>query len=147
METLKGVRIFGYGTIIPMALIKETEQLPKQQDSVNGSFQSTACTRTPIEMEIDQKVPMNTDSWKNFTHNNENTTWSGVGSPTRINSSNNIQTLDQICKKRENSDNNTNNQGINNDLKNGGVLFNEKLIGQIIEKAEFGRVVMGIDDI
>ncbi len=146
METLKGVRIFGYGTIIPMALIKETE-LSKQQDSVNGSFQSTACTRTPIEMEIDQKVPTNIDSWKNFTHNNENTTWSGVGSPTRINSSNNIQTLDQICKKRENSNNDTNNQGINNDLKNGGVLFNEKLIGQIIEKAEFGRVVMGIDDI
>lgn len=124
------------------------------------SYQSTICVNTPIiNMELNDDLEI--EKLQNSGVRNGFSGETGIeidlqdqqhelqqrslGSPTRISSSNDIMRLDNILYN--NREKNTMIGGCGGYSNQGIHLFSEKLIGQIIEKAEVGRVIMGIDDI
>lgn len=145
MQSLKGIKIFGYGTLIPMALISQTTN---SNTIIYESQISSIGVSTPINNEETDQMLIN-------NNNNQVDEEYCVNSPTRISSSNDIMALDKMIQEP----NGTSRQINNNELMNSnivpkdnddcinGLVFSDELIGKIIEKAEFGRVVMGIDDI
>lgn len=134
-----------------MALISQTNTntINTIQFNESQSQLSSMGVNTPINNEETDSIQLNTEAVDQEYC---------VNSPTRISSTNDMMRLDKIVQEPNvhdsirHLDNGIINGSSNNVLRkdgNGvdGFVFSDKLISKIIEKAEFGRVVMGIDDI
>lgn len=171
IKPLRGIRIFGFGSIIPMNLItstisnssfrqigvmeqesgKEIQQYQLDEiEEMNVEYENNGIN-TPINnfpTDDVQCIEMNDLEETNNDNNNYD-----VGSPTCINFDDDIMRASdkekepkslQECQINKCINNNT---GVNETGGGGGGLISNELIGEIILKAEFGRVIMGIDDI
>ncbi|CCH44761.1 hypothetical protein BN7_4329 [Wickerhamomyces ciferrii] len=158
METLRGIKIFGYGTLIPMDLIPSNNE--KSQTNFNenpndineillyGSYLNSQGINTPINHKesLDEFKELPCFSNKYDERSLQQDESFGINSPTRFSSSDQLNSLDKYTTQSTIQSNNNGNNGNNNVLFNNG-MFNGNLFDKIVEKAEFGRVVMGVQDI